>query len=190
MIKSYYKTKLLTDNFLTLDNSQFKNDTFKVIGYKNIEKIINPLWLEYAKNLELNFKGPMVFYRAPYMNTGKAHIDLAPDRLTIVPGGFNFVIGGQDSSMVWYERPDENITVQFTMTGSPFCEWAQSSLKEIDRYTIKENEIVLVRTDVPHTIEMKSCARTCVSLRLEFQEKFIWETLVKFVADKGLLEDE
>jgi len=89
--------------------------------------------------------------------------------------------------MVWYELPNKKLEIMYTDAGSPFVEWPIKDLKEIDRYSIKENEIVLVRTDVPHQIEMKEQPRWCVSMRFQHMENYSWESLVKILYDNHLM---
>lgn len=184
--RCFYQTNISIKDILCSDYKFPTGKNFNCFG-TSITNIISEQWLNYARSLGLIFKGPMIFFRDKNINFQTAHIDLHFTKHIPIPGAFNFVIGGNDSDMVWYKLPSGNLNIKFTMYNSPYVEWNKNELEEIDRYSIKEGEIVLVRTDAPHAIEMKEDPRWCVSLRLENNENFTWTSLVQLAKDKNLL---
>jgi hypothetical protein len=106
--------------------------------------------------------------------------------IKITPLGLNWIIGGSDSFMTWYEPSKNPIKVGFTNINTPFVDWPISSLKELDRCNIK-NKLTLVRTDFPHNVEMGDDPRWCVSFRLANPEKYPWDSIVSMLRDKKLL---
>lgn len=95
-----------------------------------------------------------------------AHIDTYYDRnknLIKLPYALNAVIG-DSSKMLWY-TPKENTTffTGKTMAATDYQKYRISDLNLIDEYS-NFDKLVLVRTDIPHSIETRS-NRVCFSIR-------------------------
>lgn len=113
------------------------------------------------------------FMRKPMYQHPGAHCDMLPNGL-ILGGALNWCIGNDDSEMVWYEHPKSNAVVNDNHNYVDH-EWPITTLKETHRRVIG-NTPTLVRTDVPHTIDMKDHDRWCISLR--FHNDISWQQCV------------
>jgi hypothetical protein len=132
-----------------------------------IADIINPAWVKvmHDKGIPIDTHC-MLFYRSPWFNTQWAHIDIdGKNKIDPASVGFNIVIDGEDSDMLWYEKPSTSGVAQKTMASTPYSAWEMKSLKEIDRACIT-SKLTVVRVDMPHGIIMKDRPRWCISLRL------------------------
>ena len=116
-----------------------------------------------------------LFMRKPLYQHPGAHCDMLPDG-TILGAALNWCVGHDDSEMVWFEKPQ---TV-FNKSNDSFAyvdhEWPRDTLIETHRHIIG-NSPTLVRTDIPHTIDMKDHERWCISLR--FHNNLNWDKCVK-----------
>jgi hypothetical protein len=188
MSNCFYRTTISTDGFF---NESWKFPELEQWATFKEENILNKKWIQDNEKTGLFFKTPLLFFRNSNFNRDTAHIDVVYEpapTLSIVPGALNFIVGGKDSYMTWYELPEGPVNIQETMAKTPFAEWDKKDLKEIERYKIKEGELVLVRTDVPHSIEMNTDNRWCISLRLRRNKSIVnWNDLVNFLENKELL---
>lgn len=165
---------------------QLRND-FGIWHYK-AKDIFSTDWLNYVKSIGLQINGAMLFYREACASTLEAHIDIATaEPLELCNFGINWCVGGKGSEMVWFERPyyDKN-SIAKTAADTPYIAWPIDSLKEIERRHIGL-EPVLVRTDIPHCIIMKSDPRWCISVRLDYKSSMTWEQIVKYMGDRNIL---
>ena len=152
-------------------------------------KIFNKEWLSYLSQVGLDIKYVMLFYRGPGFNRTTAHIDVYPPGtppVQFLPGAFNYVLQGKGSEMVWYDTPAEPKEVMFTKAKTPYLEWPILQLEEKDRTEIGE-ELVLVRTDVPHTVAMGNEGRWCISGRFDNMGSVTWDEMVSRVESLNLL---
>jgi hypothetical protein len=142
--------------------------------------MLTPEWINYLQTIGINIESLMLFYRGQNIKNNDAHVDISmPYTPTIkyVAGGLNFVLQGNGSSMIWYETPKEYKELQFTKANTPYLSWLISDLVETDRAEIG-NELVLVRTNVPHSIIMGNEPRWCISVRPINAGSISWEYLV------------
>jgi hypothetical protein len=153
------------------------------------EIVFDKDWLNCIKELDISLsKYAMVFYRPANFNTNYAHIDINVDdttKSTVL--GLNWIIGGEDSEMVWYELPNDNKNLSYTVANTPYVNWKMGELKEVDRCRI-HSKLTLVRVDVPHGIIMRNSPRWAFSLRLSGNKKN-WDEAVSFFKSKNLLEE-
>lgn len=114
------------------------------------------------------------FMRKPNYQHPGAHCDMLPDG-TILGAALNWCLGEDDSEMVWYEKPKNNAIVNDNHNYVDY-EWPIESLTETHRHIIG-NTPTLVRTDLPHTVDMKNHERWCVSLR--FHNDITWDQCIE-----------
>jgi hypothetical protein len=151
------------------------------------QDVCNPKWLKHLKSLGLPAYSFMIFYRASYASTTQAHIDIAPTTpLSLTNFAINWCYGGEDSEMVWYEMPKNKTKVSYTEAKTPYMSWDIPSLKEIERHHIGE-EVTIVKTGIPHAINMGGDPRWCFSMRLSFLENMKWNEAIKILKEKNLL---
>lgn len=159
--------------------------------YPKISKLVTQKWLSMIRSKGLNVQACMLFFRGKRFQRTTAHVDIysvSDDDKTIkiAPLGLNWIIGGSDSFMTWYEPSKHPIKISYSDAKTPYADWPISSLKESDRCNIK-NKLTLVRTDVPHNIEMGDDPRWCVSFRLADKDNYTWDSTVSMLRDKKLL---
>ena len=79
-----------------------------------------------------------------------------------------------DAEMVWYETPHYEHTGEVgTTINNQSKEWPIAGLKELDRCHVGQ-KATLVRTDVPHTVDMGNTDRWAVSFRIISAQS--WQT--------------
>lgn len=154
----------------------------------DIKKIFNQEWLTYMSSLNLEVQGALIFYRAPNHLCKHLHVDMTADPPKVVTYGVNFVVDPyDDSEMIWYDLgPNDNsIDSQFKIDKKsqiPSCEWNLSNFNgpEIDRKTIGNN-LCLVKTTIPHTVQTYNKQRWSFSLRFADLTDLTWpEAINKF----------
>jgi hypothetical protein len=151
-----------------------------------VADILNPEWVNNMKRLGIPiYSHCMLFYRDPEFNTHWAHIDIdGKDKVTPASVGFNIIIDGEDSDMVWYNTPPKPWALQYTMANTAYVGWPMKSLIEVDRARIVSN-LAVVRVDVPHGIIMRSKPRWCISLRLIGKNcvwnPYSWDSAVNYL---------
>lgn len=151
------------------------------------QDLFRPQWLEYMKSIGVFISSAMIFYKGPYTNFPYAHIDIrSVEPLRLSTFGINWCFGGKNSEMVWYEAPTAPKDVSYTQANTPFLSWNINELKEIERTHIG-NEASLVRTDVPHCIDMHTDPRWSISARCVEWEGNDWETIIEELRKKNLL---
>ena len=198
-----------TDNncwyHLTIDTSNaFKSDWEFTCGNNNPNKVdfkiidatsvFTSEWLEYMKSINFPVDFVSLFYKPSlYPYSYKAHVDLRDDHAPM-SYALNWVIGGEDSEMIWYNLPDkdslpdnESLIHHIPETGAPAKKYKTDTLTEIDRCKIKYN-ITLVRVDVPHSISSSLQSRKCISARDGSNYKS-WHEVVEHLHSLNLLID-
>ena len=142
----------------------------------------------------LEVTGALVFWRAPGYQHAGAHIDVAPNSSPSrvegidyengfhatnssesmeasdfypVVSSYNWVLDdNDDSAMTWYEPlPSASIELKKFTDAVHYDEVPVSDCREIDRCTIGNNGIVMVRTNVLHNVEMGNQERWAISAR-------------------------
>ena len=149
--------------------------------------IFTPQWLEYMESIGFFISSAMIFYRRPYADFIRAHVDISnAEPLRLSTFGINWCYGGKNSEMVWYETPAEPKDISYTPANTPFMTWNINELKEIERVHIG-NEVSIVKTCIPHTIKMDAEPRWAISARCSKFESAKWETIIEELRKKNLL---
>ena len=140
--------------------------------------LFDPNWIKYIKHdLGLELDIAQIFFRKPYYQHPGAHVDIAQD-LSLYGGGLNWTLDPDDAHMVWYEYPSNEPCFNQRSTTDVNKEWLLEQLTEVDRCIIGQQP-TLVRTDIPHTVDMGANERWLVSARfLECSNWSDYETLV------------
>lgn len=169
-------------NFPTPNNSS-GNGVWRL----NIRDIVDAEWLKYIEKLNIPIVNhAMLFYRPSNFNTNFAHIDIKVGSVDCDISGLNFVVGGEDSDMIWYELPKKEKKILYTVAETPYINWPIDELKEIDKTRIQSN-LTLVRVDVPHAIIMGEKPRWAISIRLKGNIK-TWDKMVEMFQTLNLLD--
>jgi hypothetical protein len=152
-------------------------------------RIFNQDWLDYMQSIGIPVVRAMLFYRNSMCIQKNAHVDLrGPDsngNISYINYAMNWVLGGKDSEMIWYNLPDKNIDVKYSMANTPYIQWPISTLEEIERVNI-QNSLTLIRTDIPHSIQVQSEPRWCISARSDISG-YSWQQAVDHFRSKNLL---
>jgi hypothetical protein len=149
--------------------------------------VFNQDWLEYSMSIGLPIYSVMVFYRGPHTSTLDAHVDISrADPLILTNFGINWVYGGKGSSMSWYETPETKKPLEYTPAGTAYQSWPRKELKKIESVVIDE-QVKLVRTGIPHSIEMGSEPRWCISARTSLHHAYAWNKVVPILRERNLL---
>lgn len=170
-LKINLKDYILSDPYREGEHALYKPDTVGVwtLSPNTIFKanFLEELFLKNQIQVDL----AQIFYRAPNYQHPGAHVDIGQDG-NLYGAGLNWTVGPDDAEMTWYEMPTtEGISTKRSETDQN-KEWLLEELTEIDRLCIGQNP-TLVRTDVPHTVEMGENERWLISAR--FIEHWSWE---------------
>ena len=151
-------------------------------------QMFNSDWLNYMKSIGVPIDQVMLFYRIPKFYSRIAHVDVKTNNdntsLSYVPYAINWVIEGQDSEMKWYNLPEEHQNVKYTMANTPYLDWPIYKLNEIDTIN-SQNSFTLVRTDIPHRVQMNEKPRWSISTRSSSFDT--WDHAVNHFRSKNLL---
>lgn len=118
----------------------------------------------------------MLFYKKAFFSHTYGHLDMLMD--TGLPNTYalNWVVGGKNSVMRWYERPatPPDVSEYKGLIDSSYIQWPITELKLIDEAHIQEP--TLVRVNVPHSLHCGNEERWCFSLRIEKEDALgSWE---------------
>lgn len=187
----YYRLKIDSTNFLNPKWKLPKPTGLYGIWSPMAEDVFGSTWLEYMKSIGLPIYNAMIFYRGPGASTKEAHLDISKtDPLTLTNYGINWCLGGKESSMIWYETPgdgrvrDEDVI--WTSAKTPYIAWDYDKVTEIERVNIGK-ELMLVKTDIPHAIQMGKEPRWCISARSSVFDNLKWEDITALLRSKNLL---
>jgi hypothetical protein len=185
----WYELKLDCQEFLS-PNWKFpdvEGKEFGVWDYK-ANQIFNSKWLFELSQRGIYVAESLVFYRAGGHNTDMAHLDIHRKHpVKISTFGLNIIMGGQDAHMTWYKIPRINHRPSPGDAGTVYYNWPISKLEEIDRHTLRENVITMVRVGIPHTVLMGNQPRWCISARCGTIENMYWKDITKWMRDRDLL---
>lgn len=188
----WYELKIDTSNALRKDWAWDVSELVNNMNVKVVDhSIFNIEWLDYMESIGIPIYRAVLFYRYPSDNTRHyAHIDINKTVTGTVPWAINWVIGGENSKMVWYNFPKDyydlskDNCVERTMANTPYVSWKINDLTEIEQREIK-NVSTLVRTDIPHSITMGEVPRWCISIKRSLS--YTWEELIVHLRSKNLL---
>lgn len=182
----YYKLKIDTTNALNPNWKLPVSKTDYGIWSVDAATMFNLEWLRYVADIGLNIKHALVFYRAPYCTSKEAHVDTHIKDLKKVNFGINWAIGGNESSMHWYTLPDDNGIFKDVKSDSPYLTYKFNEIKYIESCRIQD-QVTLVRTNLPHSITMGPDPRWAISARTHISEDMQWEDVVDLFRSKNLL---
>lgn len=169
-------------NFPDVDGKEFGVWDFKA------HQIFNPKWIYSLAQKGLTVAEALVFYRAPGHNTDHAHLDIHRSHpVKISTFGLNFIIGGQDAHMTWYQTPRINYKPTPGAAGTVYYNWPISSLNEIDRHVLAEKRLTMVRVGIPHTVIMGDQPRWCISARCATVERMYWGQITEWMRKRDFL---
>jgi hypothetical protein len=150
-------------SFLNLDIPLFKEGlSYHVLSRKSIamldyEKFINVDILKFFDSLNLKLFLVETFFKNPG-ETGSIHIDAMGGDYTKL----NWVFGGGESKMCWYEPLDKTLKPIFkTATGTPYIAYTANQVREIEK--VKIQNPTLVQVGIPHDVLGVTEDRFCVS---------------------------
>jgi|TARA_B110000914_G_C15516442_1_gene473875 SPX domain protein involved in polyphosphate accumulation len=131
------------------------------------ENIFTHDFIQYLfHDLNLQIDLVQIFYRSPHYQHPGAHVDISQNE-ELYGCGLNWTIDEDDADMVWYSMPDADPQRTQRSTTDINYEWPLEQLTEVDRCCIGQTA-TLVRTDIPHTVEMQSKERWLVSTRFKW----------------------
>jgi hypothetical protein len=157
-------------------------------SFSNPTDIFTSDWLEYMCNHGLPVTGIMTFGRPAGERPTNAHVDGLVDnsaRPNYRDFAFNWVIGGRDSEMIWYDTADVQIPVSYTPARTPYRQLPTATLTEVDRCCI-QHQPTLVRVNVLHAISVKDEPRIAISVRTNGLPND-WQIAINYLRDKKLL---
>lgn len=168
----------------------------------DIKDIFNPQWIKYMSDMGLNVHEGTIFYKIPNLPaTNHIHIDSIPTNpWKLCYYGINWLMdlkhaspkfgkismtgnNQDDSAMLWYHQSDYPVTkLTIKQDGHDrIVNYFSAEYKSIsDRVTIGE-DVYLVQTSTPHTVETKTSHRLAMSLRNVFNDDhdLNWDTIVE-----------
>lgn len=148
--------------------------------------IFSVTWLEMMENLGFDIHAAMVFYRPARLLDELAHVD-GETINNLRAFALNWLIEGKNSSMIWYEMPQQQPNPTWRTTArTPFIAWPRDSLAEIDRCNIYTRP-TLVRVDMPHAIDVAEEPRLSISVRFNKFNHLSWDEMIDYMMEKDLL---
>jgi hypothetical protein len=121
-------------------------------------------WLEYTVNeYGVRVDLAQIFMRKPHYQHPGAHVDIDQND-ELYGGGLNWTLDPDDAEMVWYDTPEHDPVYTQRSPTDRNKEWPLESLTEHARCTIGQTP-TLVRTDIPHTVDMGANERWLISVR-------------------------
>lgn len=190
-LKCWYETKIDINQAIRND-WKYPSDNlidFRLWRYE-ASNVFNTVWLKYMSDIGLPVAKLILFYRTPQSIDKTAHVDLRiAKNATVFPTwlfALNWVVGGNDSEMSWFDEPvDIQKPVSWTENSLPYRSWPLRELSIIDKKSI-QSTLTLVRTDVPHNIRTGNTPRWGFSIRSPYKETS-WNEIVDRLARNNLL---
>ena len=156
----------------------------------DFDRIFKREWLDKLSEQVGKIKNVLIFSRPAHWSTNVSHVDLKND---MTPPWFslNWTLLGKDSEMVWHRPPDDYLNCQnlkTTMSNNYNLQWKVDELEVIERQKITD-KLVMVRTDIPHSIIVKSQPRIAIAIRPELSNnsEFSWDMAVEYYKRKNLI---
>ena len=177
-MKCWYELAIPVTNALRPDWVFPVNPKPGMIISPKAHEAFTPEWVELMRSHGLPINHVLMFYKQPWNRSPIAHVDMVsptePKAWAI-----NWVVGGRKSVMRWYTghegRPSEHAV---TMMDTDYRFWTRSTLTEVDSKEIQQT-LTLVRTDVPHNIDVDAEPRWGISVRIP--DRFVssrWDEVV------------
>jgi hypothetical protein len=199
MSKNWYALNINIDSAIKLD---FKFEDFLVgaeyvaknrggvwgFDGNDLTKMFTSSWLEYMQSIDLDVEAVLIFYRMPHFIHPEAHIDYLYGKNNSSNIAINWVVGIDDSEMVWYHTPSNVDSKVRKITpsgqGHEYIAWPIGEVVEIERHTIG-NIPTVVRVDIPHNIIVNRNPRWSVSVRIKGNIRK-WKDIVEKLSMKIL----
>ena len=178
----YYRT--------ILDPTNMYDKNWKYVPTKIFDLQLNivPItdyFIKYLESFGLLFDSTLFFYSKIALNC-TAHIDMYTTGGLANPG-LNYIIGGKNSLMTWYNTPTYTEKPSLSSAGVIYQEFLVKDLELIDSYELKQNELTLVRVDIPHSVRIGQEPRMCISIRFKPKKHIPWNSHVEMFSAKGLI---
>lgn len=158
------------------------------------DKIFKKEWLDDFRSRGFHLHVVRLFHRKPNYNEDMAHVDHYFDNddcLTLPTFGINFVLGGTDSEMIWYElpeylRPAGGLKFKAEDSAKFVTDWNTKILGPIVDRCVIDNQGTLVNVSIPHHIKMSNEPRWCISMR-PWNLDLSWEEIVNKMKENNYL---
>lgn len=193
-MKSYYKINIDTSNAVKEEVIAPRLGKYLVENFTaDFDKIFKTEWFDELSEKVGKIKNVLIFSRPAFWSTKVAHVDLKNDK-TPVWFSLNWIVAGKDSEMLWHRPPDDYLNcsnLKTTMSNNYNLQWNRDELEIIDRCKITDN-MVLARTDIPHSIIVKSQPRIAIAIRpvSSISPAYDWNKSVEFYREKNLIIDD
>lgn len=185
--RCWYETTIDFDPLFSKDKlpliGENEYTTHEGIWKKPLEEIFSEDWISHLKSLPLlMWDSVLLFYRRPHYYAHRGHVDVQDTCC-----GINWIIGGADSEMIWYEMPEHDREIKTSVAGTPYLSWPVHEMKEIERHTLSTTKLTLVRVDIPHAVLVRNDDRWCVSVRTVGEVFNSWDTTIDHFRSLNLL---
>ena len=196
MSKSWYKLNIDISNAIlpSYDIENFLIDADYVIRNKNaiweltndqLSQMFSTDWLGYMESIGLPVNNALIFYREAFFTHPNPHVDLMYGQEQYPALAINWVLGEDDSEMVWYTIKKNTILDQKiipTGQGHTYNTYDINDLIELDRHRIG-NIPTIVRVDIPHNIVVGKNSRWAISIRVSTRDHNIveWDKFINFM---------
>jgi hypothetical protein len=193
-MKNCYRLNIDIANALNEDIVSSRSGKYLVENFtSNFDKIFKTEWFDELSEKVGQIKNVLIFSRPAYWSTNVSHVDLKNDK-TPVWFSLNWILQGKDSKMVWHEPPYDYLNcsnLKKTMSNNYNLQWDINELKVIEQYEVVDR-LVIARTDIPHSIIVKSEPRIAIAIRplISIDSRYSWNDSVEFFREKKLLIDE
>lgn len=135
---------------------------------------------DFLNDLGVKVDLAQIFYRAPNYQHPGAHVDLGQNG-ELYGAGLNWTVDPDDANMTWYHMPNfEGSNTKRSETDQNM-EWPLEQLTEMERLCVGQTP-TLVRTDIPHSVEMGNNERWLISAR--FTEHWSWSDYTETLKDR------
>jgi hypothetical protein len=193
-MKNCYRLNIDVSNALKEDIVSSRVGKYLVENFTHgFENIFNKDWFDELSEKVGQIKNVLIFSRPAYWSTNVSHVDLKNDK-TPVWFSLNWVLQGKDSEMVWHDPPNDYLNcenLKTTMSKNYNLQWGVDKLSIIEKYKVVD-QLVLARTDIPHSIIVKSQPRIAIAIRplISIDSRYSWNDSVEFFKEKNLLIEE
>lgn len=162
-----------------------KNKSLLILSESNTQNIFNTRFMDYMSSIDVPVNFALYFNSLSKYKTDFAHIDMTCNNTTQPwPWAINWVLGGENSELVWYETPIGTNRHE-DVANTPYMPFPIEGLVKIDNCNVLAKAI-LIRTDVPHAAWVTDDQRWCMSIRSSLKYN-TWDSIVTHLRDLNLL---
>lgn len=174
------------ENFLTGADyvAKTKHGIWEVTNDRLSQMFSND-WLSYMTSIGLPVNNALIFYREALFTHPNPHVDLMYGQEQYPALAINWVLGNDDSEMVWYTIK-KNVILERkiipTGQGHKYDTYDINDLNELDSHRIG-NIPTIVRVDIPHNIVVGKNPRWAISVRVNAKGYNIaeWDKFINFM---------